>query len=49
MAPRVRLTILAGQYNGTSQPELDCRFEKQRLLAAAEKYAKKIGVAVIDE
>jgi hypothetical protein len=35
------------QFNPTTQPELDSRFQKQRLLAATEKYTKKIGVAVI--
>jgi hypothetical protein len=47
MSPWVQLDILAGQYNATTQPELDNRFQKQRLLAAAEKYAKARGVAVI--
>jgi hypothetical protein len=47
LSPWVQLDILAGQYNATTQPELDSRFEKQRLLAAAEKYAKARGVAVI--
>jgi hypothetical protein len=31
----------------TTQPELKHRFEKEGLLAAAEKYAKKIDVAII--
>jgi hypothetical protein len=47
MSPWVQLDILAGQYNPTTQPELDSRFQKQRLLAAAEKYARARGVAVI--
>jgi hypothetical protein len=47
MAPRVQLSIMAGQYNRTTQPELDSRFEKQRLLVASEKYAKALGVALI--
>jgi hypothetical protein len=47
MSPWVQLDILAGQYNPTTQPELDSRFQKQRLLAAAEQYARARGVAVI--
>jgi hypothetical protein len=47
MSPWVQLDIMAGQYNRTTQPELDSRFEKQRLLAAVEANAKAQGVAVI--
>jgi hypothetical protein len=47
MAPMVQLSIMAGQYNRTTQPELKRHFEKQRLLAAAMKNAKTRGVAVI--
>jgi hypothetical protein len=47
MAPRVQLTIMAGKYNRTSKPELDRRFDKQRELAAVEKFAITRGIAVI--
>jgi hypothetical protein len=47
MAPKVQLTIMAGLFNRTSEPELTRRFQNQRLLAAVKKDAKARGVAVI--
>jgi hypothetical protein len=47
MSSWVQLDIMAGQYIPTTQPELDSRFQKQRLLAAAMKNAKHNGVHVI--
>jgi hypothetical protein len=47
MSPWVQLNIMAGQYNPTTQPELDSRFEKQRLLVAVERNADRNGVHVI--
>jgi hypothetical protein len=47
MAPRVQLGIMAGDYDNITCHELDHRFDKARLLAAVEAYAKAPGVAVI--
>jgi hypothetical protein len=47
MSPWVQLDIMAGQYNPTTQLELDSGFQKQRLLAAAVKNAERNGVHVI--
>jgi hypothetical protein len=48
MAPRVQLTIMAGMYKRTSQPELDRRrFNNQRLLAVVEKFGIARGIVAV--